>query len=228
MTYIYIIHKYSSLAVYDRRHCFASLSSLCVGAGQTGVSTQQANPAMTNQILQNWAKYLQMNFGGLTPQQLASNPLYQQMVHQQRQYWAMLRQQQLLQLQHAGVAGVTAVPGRTVLTPAQIQQLQSRMALSQSALNQAAAHVRLQQHLQQTQQQQQQQQQPHQQQSRNSLGHVGVPATAIPVSGQSTTSLGQAVRLGQSQGTGVLLKSGSQSATGTNRPSQPSQKVPSK
>ena len=142
--------------MYTFMYCFAPLLPSCVGTGQTGVSTQQANPAMTNQILQNWAKYLQMNFGGLTSQQLASNPLYQQMVHQQRQYWAMLRQQQLLQLQHAGVAGVagvTAVPGRTVLTPAQIQQLQSRMALSQSALNQAAAHVRLQQHLQQTQQQ---------------------------------------------------------------------------
>ena len=206
---------------------FCSFALIVCCTGQTGVSAQQANPAMTNQILQNWAKYLQMNFGGLTPQQLASNPLYQQMVRQQQQYWAMLRQQQLLQLQHAGVAGVT-VPGRTVLTPAQIQQLQSRMALSQSALNQAAAHARLQQHLQQTQQQQQQQQQqPHQQQSRNSLGHIGVPATAIPASGQSTTSLGQAMRLGQSQGTGVLLKSSSQS-TSTNRPSQPSQKVPSK
>ena len=201
------------------QHCFTPLLSGCVLTGQAaGVSTQQANPAMTNQILQNWAKYLQMNFGGLTPQQLASNPLYQQMVRQQQQYWAMLRQQQqLLQLQHAGVAGV-AVPGRTLLTPAQMQQLQSRMALSQSALNQAVAHARL-QHLQQTQQQ------PHQQQSRNSLGHVGVPATAIPVSGQSTTNLGHAVRLGQSQGTSVLLKSSSQS---TNRPPQPSQNVPAK
>lgn len=189
--------------------------------GQAGVATQQANPAMTNQILQNWAKYLQMNFGGLTPQQLASNPLYQQMVRQQQQYWAMLRQQQLLQLQQAGVT----VPSRGVLTPAQIQQLQSRMALSQSALNQATAHARLQQqHLQQTLQQSQ----AHQQQARNSLGHVGVPMTAIPVSGQSTASLGQAVRLGQSQGaTAILLKSNSQSSS-ANRPSQPSQKVPSK
>lgn len=172
---------------------------------------------MTNQILQNWAKYLQMNFGGLTPQQLASNPLYQQMVRQQQQYWALLRQQQLIQLQQAGVS----VPNRAVLTPAQIQQLQSRMALGQSALNQATAHARLQQQLQQTQAQQQQ--------ARNSLGHVGVPATAIPVSGQSTASLGQAVRLGQSQGATatVLMKSNSQSSSST-RPSQPSQKVPSK
>ena len=191
------------------------------------MATQQAaNPAMASQILQNWAKYLQMNFGGLTPQQLASNPLYQQMVRQQQQYWAMLRQQQLLQLQQAGVTGVS-VPGRGVLTPAQIQQLQTRMALSQSVLNQATAHARLQQqqqHLQQTLQQQQQQQQ-----ARNNLGHVGMPAAAIPVSGQSAASLGQAVRLGQSQATtgGVLLKSSSQSAS-TNRPSQPSQKAPSK
>lgn len=207
---------------------FLSVSSIYVPCvlgyiGQAGVATQQpANPAMASQILQNWAKYLQMNFGGLTPQQLASNPLYQQMVRQQQQYWAMLRQQQLLQLQQAGVTGVS-VPGRGMLTPAQIQQLQTRMALSQSVLNQATAHTRLQQqqHLQQTLQQQQQQ-------ARNNLGHVGMPATVIPVSGQSTASLGQAVRLGQSQGaTGVLLKSSSQSAT-INRPSQPSQKAPSK
>ena len=188
------------------------------------MAAQPANPAMTNQILQNWAKYLQMNFGGLTPQQLASNPLYQQMVRQQQQYWALLRQQQLIQLQQAGVS----VPNRAVLTPAQIQQLQSRMALGQSALNQATAHARLQQQ-QQLQQTLQQQTQAQQQQARNNLGHVGVPATAIPVSGQSTASLGQAVRLGQSQGAaaGVLMKSNSQSSS-SSRPSQPSQKVPSK
>lgn len=190
--------------------------------GQAGVAAQPANPAMA-QILQNWAKYLQMNFGGLTPQQLASNPLYQQMVRQQQQYWALMRQQQLLQLQQAGVS----LPRGAVLTPAQIQQLQSRMALSQSALNQATAHARLQQqqHLQQTLQQQTQTQQ---HQARNNLGHVGVPATAIPVSGQSTASLGQAVRLGQSQvAAAPVLKSNSQSPN-TNRPSQPSQKVPTK
>ena len=231
-------------------------TALC--AGQAGVATQ-ANPAMTNQILQNWAKYLQMNFGGLTAQQLAANPLYQQMVRQQQQYWAMLRQQQLLQLQQAGVT--VAASGRgTVLTPAQIQQLQGRMALSQAALNQATVQARLQQQqqqLQQTlqqsqahqqqqqlarnslgQQQQQQQQQARnslgqqqqQQQARNSLGQqqqqqVGVPATAIPVSGSSilAASLGQqAVRLGQPHG--ALLTSSTQSSSSSNRPLQ-SQKV---
>ena len=221
----------------------------------------QANPAMTNQILQNWAKYLQMNFGGLTAQQLAANPLYQQMVRQQQQYWAMLRQQQLLQLQQAGVT--VAASGRgTVLTPAQIQQLQGRMALSQAALNQATVQARLQQQQQQLQQtlqqsqahQQQQQQQlqqtlqqsqahqqqqqqarnslgqQQQQQARNSLGQqqqqqVGVPATAIPVSGSSilAASLGQqAVRLGQPHG--ALLTSSTQSSSSSNRPLQ-SQKV---
>lgn len=192
---------------------------------------------MASQILQNWAKYLQMNFGGLTPQQLAANPLYQQMVRQQQQYWAMLRQQQLLHLQQAAAAGVSAVPGRPVLTPAQLQQLQARMVLSQSILNQATAHARLQQQqqfLQQTLQQSQQQQA-----ARNGLGQVGsVPTTAVSVSGASSTvSLGQAVRLGQSQmavgaagpGSGVLLKPNSQSGRPTLQQQQtPSQKVPSK
>lgn len=188
-------------------------------------ATQQTNPAMTNQILQNWAKYLQMNFGGLTRQQLANNPLYQQMVRQQQQYWAMLRQQQLLQLQQAGVAaaGGVSVPGRNVLTPAQIQQLQTRMALSQSALNQATAHARLQQqhHLQQTLKHSHQQAH---QQTRNSLGHIGIPVATVPVSGQSVANLGQTVRLGQPQGGavgGVLSQS-------SNKSSQQSQNVPSK
>jgi hypothetical protein len=202
---------------------------------------------MASQILQNWAKYLQMNFGGLTPQQLAANPLYQQMVRQQQHYWAMLRQQQLLHLhQAAATAGVsTTVPGRPVLTPAQLQQLQARMALSQSILNQATAHARLQQQqqfLQQTLQQSQQQQQ--QQQARNGLGQVGggggVPTTAaVPVvsGASSTVSLGQAVRLGQIQltpgaavppGSGVLLKPSSQSGRVSLPQQQQSQKVPSK
>jgi hypothetical protein len=199
-------------------------------------SGHQGNPAMASQILQNWAKYLQMNFGGLTPQQLASNPLYQQMVRQQQHYWAVLRQQQLLQLQQAGgvAGGVATAGGRPVLTPAQLQQIQARMLLSQSVLNQATAHARLQQQqqqlLQQTLQQSQQQQQ---HQARNSLGVVvGVPPTAVPVAGQSAASLGQAARLGQSQtaaaaGTGVLLKSSSQPSAATSRPSvQPQQQQP--
>ena len=239
--------------IIQHRASFRAQTQLCFSptgvTGQAGVTTtaQQANPAMTNQILQNWAKYLQMNFGGLTRQQLASNPLYQQMVRQQQQYWAMLRQQQLLQLQKAGMtaAGVsvaTAAAGCTVLTPAQIQQLQARMALSQSILNQATAHARLQQHQQQhiqhtLQQQAHQQQQP----ARNSsLGNIGMAASSatvatVPVSGQSVPSLGQAVRLGQSQGApgggGVLLKSanGQSGSSTTNRPSsQSSQKIPSK
>ena len=220
-----ILSSYHILRILRREKSVLKVSRMyCIGTGavQAGVATQQtANPAMANQILQNWAKYLQMNFGGLTPQQLASNPLYQQMVRQQQQYWVMLRQQQLLQLQQAGVGRVSVPGGRPVLTPAQIQQLQTRMALSQSALNQATAHARLQHHhLQQSLQQQQQQ-------VRNSLGHIGVPATAIPVSGQATT--GQAVRLGQSPGAaaGVLLKSTSQSSS-TNRPSQSSQNMTSK
>ena len=216
------------------------------GGGGAGTVQQGPNPAMASQILQNWAKYLQMNFGGLTPQQLAANPLYQQMVRQQQHYWAMLRQQQLLHLhQAAATAGVSAtVPGRPVLTPAQLQQLQARMALSQSILNQATAHARLQQQqqfLQQTLQQSQQQQQ----QARNGLGQVGggggvVPTTAVPVisGATSTVGLGQAVRLGQIQstpgaaappGSGVLLKPSSQSGrVSLPQQQQQSQKVPSK
>ena len=214
-------------------------------AGGVGAGQQQGtpNPAMASQILHNWAKYLQMNFGGLSPQQLAANPLYQQMVRQQQQYWAMLRQQQLLHIQQAtAAAGVSpGVPTpRPLLTPAQIQQLQARMALSQSILNQATAHARLQQQQQFLQQTLQQSQQ-----ARNSLGQVvgggSVPTTAAHVlGGASTVSLGQAVRLGQTQstavgagagppGSGVMLKPSGQSGRASLPQQQPqSQKVPSK
>ena len=212
---------------------------------------------MANQVLQNWAKYLQMNFGGLTPQQLAANPLYRQMVRQQQHYWAVLRQQQLLHIQQAAAAaaaGVSTVPSaRPALTPAQIHQLQVRMALSQSVLNQATAHAHLQQQQQQQQQQlllqqqqqqlllQQQQQQTQQQhQGKNGLGQVvSVPTTVsgAPISGQSAVSLGQAARLGQSQaptpsvgaGSSVLLKQTGQSTGASTAAALPhSQKVSSK
>ena len=193
---------------------------VCMDVLHTGQGGAVApNPMVTNQILQNWAKYLQMNFGGLTPQQLASNPLYQQMVRQQ-QYWALLRQQQLMQLQQA--AGVS-VAGHTVsLTPAQIHQLQGRMALRPSAAGPQVLH-------QQTTVAAAAAGQP----TRNGVASGGAVQQMRNTSGQTVPgqALGRCVLLGHPQqgAASVVLQSASQSGTSAStRVSQSSQKVTTK